>query len=487
VNAEATYRERAREQADVFEAKLARNGPGSQTSAGRFDALLVRTDTPIEKVLAALIDFARPALEHSELPDELWSWVAEIPGWHVVFYGGSPESRQWIEGEHLVERIGDLTSYVHIEHDQKRPAFDRVLMVQEDFKVICRDENDFERAPDVAAKQLHRRDPWRLLEELTGVGLLALRAAIASAKPVYLICRHCIVLRGVEPNRIAVRRPVPPAPAIPELDQLFEQAESGWSAEVESQLFGYARAVADRGLDLVPRLLSMLRQKSPRPRSSRIALSALGMLQAEEAAQELVSWTGKSSAVLRGAAIGALAMLEQRARPALSEGAKSRKAAVKSACQGLLRVLDDPRLQALRDLRVARESAPTASKMRLASADLFSILATDLDYQARLDERARLIREGGAGLAAHVFALRLTHFGRNPNGMLLSYEELLDLVADDPAAPWVLPLVLLEMPFGDSMFHNVASQKTLVSHAKKRFGAPFNTALRLIRAVGASE
>jgi hypothetical protein len=125
--------------------------------------------------------------------------------------------------------------------------------------------------------------------------------------------------------------------------------------------------------------------------------------------------------------------------------------------------------------------------MRLASADLFSILATDLDYQARLDERARLIREGGAGLAAHVFALRLTHFGRNPNGMLLSYEELLDLVADDPAAPWVLPLVLLEMPFGDSMFHNVASQKTLVSHAKKRFGAPFNTALRLIRAVGASE
>lgn len=493
---EAQFVAHARQQADIFENIHNHSSPSPQVQRERFRALLVDSGVAsLDAVLAALVDFARPALEHSQTPEEMFAWACRAGDHHLVFYGSTPKPGAWMEGEELMERFGTLPAYYHLEHDKKDPRFDRLVELDADdtdtgtdeegsdddrpLRLMSTDHSDHGRPPEVGNAKLDQNDPWKLLHERTGLRLTDLRAAIAQGKSFWLICRGVIVLPGVERNRVPVRRAVKAAPAPPppppSFDEVVAGAEQAWVARFEGDVFRYARRL-DRP-ELTERLIASLQQKGPRPRTARVAMAALGMVGAVEAAPVLVAWTNKTSEPLRHAAMGALAMLEERARPALVAGSGARRALEKKACVALLRVLDDRAFQPLRDLRAARaRAAQDAAAGRLTDPDLFAINAQDLDWKPRVAEREALIREGGAALAAAHFTWKLQRVDAGAMGMVLAYESILALVAGDPLGPWVLPLVLLEHPLGDTFLSGLPSRDKL-SEAARALGPPFKSAL----------
>jgi hypothetical protein len=62
---------------------------------------------------------------------------------------------------------------------------------------------------------------------------------------------------------------------------------------------------------------------------------------------------------------------------------------------------------------------------------------------------------------------------------------VLRLIKDDPLAPWVAPLLLIERPLGESMLEGNIARKKLVATAKQLFGKPFESALAAIDRISA--
>ncbi|MGZ3421774.1 MAG: hypothetical protein ACXVEE_28115 [Polyangiales bacterium] len=483
---EEKYFALARQQADIFENIKRGNGPGREVRREDFWALVVdaRVST-LDQVLAALVDFARPALDFSQLPEELFAWTARVGDYHVVFHGSVPSRGSWIEGEHMMERFGSLPAYFHLEHDKNDPRFDRLVEFDGDgLRIMSVDHSDYDRAFFDQGRKVDQNDPWRLLRERTGIGLVELRNAIESGEPRYLVCRRAIVLAGVPRNKIAVRRASEekPKPKEPSFDEVFAEAEKEWVEVFEGRVYAHARKVAKKAN--ATRLRELLERKGPKPRSSRIALAALGMMGPEtaSAAPTMVTWTQKTSEPLRHAAIGALASLGESARDALTAGSASRKSLEKKACTGLLRLLDHPSFQPLRDLRAMKVSKQVTA--RLASDDLVAINAQDLDWKVRDQERDTLVRDGGAAMGAWYLRFMLEQ-PTDRGGMRLDAGTVLRLIEDDPLAPWVVPLLLVERPLGESMLDGYLARKKLVATAKQLLGKPFESALAAIARISA--
>jgi hypothetical protein len=184
----------AQRQARVYEALVRSQGPGRSTRRQELCAVLVeaRHATPA-RLLGAVIDFMRPSLAHSGQPRELWAHTVSLGEVHVAFLGSEPDFRE--DGEYLLEPLG-LPRYFLVEHDHRR-RFDRFLEGGDAGIAICSpDVNDFEtEVPDPfrAGLRVDQTGPWQLLQRRTGVGLSALRGAIAKARPVWLICRGLVV------------------------------------------------------------------------------------------------------------------------------------------------------------------------------------------------------------------------------------------------------------------------------------------------------
>jgi hypothetical protein len=466
----------ARQQADIFERIRRVQGPGRGTTRERFDALMVHESiATVDQVLEALVEFARPALNHSQLPQEMAAWIARVDEWHVVFYSSTPLAGSWIECEHMSERFAELSRYYHLEHNAKELQFDRLVEWNGASLLVCsRDGCDIGRPFFDGGKRIDRNDPWRYLEERTSVGLSRIRAAIEGGEPRWLICRGLIVLAEVEPNEVPIRQRVEEAPPPPPPKEPWEifgditrSAEDAWVARFEDRIFADARALADVGEPMVEYLVDALEAKGPKPRTSRIALAALGILGARP--DVVVKWLAKGSSTMQQAAISSLATMGERARNPLVEGSKSKKVAVKKASAMLLRVLDDPRFGAVKKAREAADGG------RLASDELLGINAQDLDWKRRVEERDRLI--DGAGSALWYLGFRVQRGAPLPPGIVLSYEDAITLAANDALTPWAVALFLLEHPVANSMFAGAPSREGIVQLATKLFGKAFKNAL----------
>ncbi len=472
--AEAARVKLAREQADIYENIRRHDGPGRHTTRETFDALIVDARrSSVEDVLVALVDFARPALEHSQLPQEMAAWVSRVGDWHVVFYDSTPSAGSWIEGEHFSERFGELPHYFHVEHRKKDERFDRLVeWTGEELRVLSREHSDYEPFFE-SGTRVDQNDPWRHLHARVGVGLTELRNAIATGEPRWLICRGIIVLAGVERNAVPVRqrvekKPEPSPPA--DLATVLSEAESEWIESFNTKVFSYARMLAQP--DLAKELAALLNAKGPKPRTSRVAMSALGMLAMEP--ESVSPWLQKTSETLRAAAIGALATMDEAARETLVASTRSKKKHESEAATTLLRVLDDPSFRAL---KAARARVPEHVKQRLSSPDLFAINVQDLDWKEREAERSGLITD--AGVALWYLSWMIERPRATAYGTVLGYDGAIALAAKDPLAAHAVALFLLEHPIGDSILSDEPSHKALVARAKRRFGDTFLAAMRV--------
>ena len=165
-----------------------------------------------------------------------------------------------------------------------------------------------------------------------------------------------------------------------------ERAEKAWIAVFDGEQHMYARELVRVGSSVAPILVGRLAQQKPKPRTSTLALIALGMLGVESAA--LVPWLARSSEALRLAAFCALARQGEAARPALLAASTSKKSAERVAAQALLSILDAQEFAALRAVRDGRDAngAALARAMHAAVEAKESGRAIDrLVFEAPLD------------------------------------------------------------------------------------------------------
>ncbi len=178
---------RAGLRSSTLEDGLRRDGPGVWIRSDLFWALISNRDQ-VERtdVIAGLLDFARPALEHSQVPEELVAWSVTLGDWHVVFYFSLPAPPAWQKGEHYLETFGALPSYFYVERDRHRPE-DDVLVVHE------RNQEHRLRQINASHSDFPGETPWGYLQRTTGLTLDELVAAIPSGEPTWLIHEGAIV------------------------------------------------------------------------------------------------------------------------------------------------------------------------------------------------------------------------------------------------------------------------------------------------------
>jgi len=181
---------RAALMASALEEGLRREGPGPWIRAHRFFALLVHAEHAKPRdVIAAILDFARPALKHSKLPEELVAWSVTVGDWHVVYYYSLPDPHAWQEGEEQMVRFGDLPAYLHVARDEGDPAWDAVVVAEPGddgaLRVINKSHSDFD-----------GETVWGLVERTTGLTLEALQQAIGRGEPSWLVHMRTVVSRG---------------------------------------------------------------------------------------------------------------------------------------------------------------------------------------------------------------------------------------------------------------------------------------------------
>lgn len=185
-------------EARAFEHKLVEDGPHPWIRPDLFWALMVKDEqAEATAVLASLAAFAEPALEHSQLPEELLAWVVTLKGYHVVFYMSLPAPPSWIEGEHFLEPFPDIATYYHIEHSASDMGSDALVFYdgekQEQPMCLSSEGNDFgsEARMGKDGKKPVDNGVWGLLKKRTGISLDELQASIRKGKPVWLV-HKCI-------------------------------------------------------------------------------------------------------------------------------------------------------------------------------------------------------------------------------------------------------------------------------------------------------
>ncbi|MBA3396257.1 MAG: hypothetical protein H0T89_26745 [Deltaproteobacteria bacterium] len=228
--------------------------------------------------------------------------------------------------------------------------------------------------------------------------------------------------------------------------------DSYWHPVFEDKVHEYAREVARVGGAVAPVLVELLAQPSPRPQTSQIALTALGLLGV--AADAMVPWLGRGSETLRLSAFCALARQAEAARPALLAASTSRKSAERVGAQALLELLDAKDFAPIRDARAARDklaakaraeiAASCAKRYGLASAALVAgpaRLAWYLRAAIESDESSRL------GTAIHQS----------------TYDSM-----------WAVALFLIETPVRPVVcLSNYTARDSLLERAAGRYGAAF--------------
>lgn len=152
------------------------------------------------------------------------------------------------------------------------------------------------------------------------------------------------------------------------LDSLVAEVESMWVQALERDEGRIEADVAARGDAIVPLLVHLLERPKPKPRTSRIALGALGRLGARP---DLVfAWTTRAPS-LAEAARAALARMGERARPVLDAHRATKKAAERATVEATLALLDDARFA---PLRAAREGAAQLQRARDRAISLEGLL-----------------------------------------------------------------------------------------------------------------
>lgn len=129
-----------------------------------------------------------------------------------------------------------------------------------------------------------------------------------------------------------------------------------------------AHGLARCGASATPWLLARLTRDGATAAEASLALQALTEVRDPAAAEAMVAATGRSSVAVSAAATKALAALHEAARPAVTAGARSRKRAVREACEWLLRLLDGDDAAPLRAVRDAHAALDEAARRQIADA-----------------------------------------------------------------------------------------------------------------------
>ncbi|MDQ3334495.1 MAG: hypothetical protein M4D80_04995 [Myxococcota bacterium] len=244
------------------------------------------------------------------------------------------------------------------------------------------------------------------------------------------------------------------------VDRIAQQAETEWSARFEGSFHGYARELARIGPAIAPILVERLARPKPNPRTSQIALTALGMVGA--GTEAIVPWLARSSEPLRLAAFCALARQGEAARPALTAARGSRKSHERVAAQALLALLDAPEFAPIRAVRAARDRINDESRAAINTicSDTFAHAPSNV-----LDTSARF-----------AYFLRAAVEGKESSPRIANA-----LYAAPDDAVWSLALFLLETPLAaKTHLGNYAARDSIVPRAAERFGPDFGPVADLL-------
>jgi len=243
---------------------------------------------------------------------------------------------------------------------------------------------------------------------------------------------------GVAPQRIGHGAPVHAFPLTPRridegnaaelaavVEAAFVRAEAGWIRSFEATLVPQARALARAGGGVVPLLVSAITSAKPKPRSTRLAIAALGLLADPRGAPSLVPYAAKSSEVFALAGSCALAAHGPAARGALEAACASKKRAERAVGEALIPLLDARDWAPVRAVRAARDATSRPEVIAAAAAST-----------------------AWSGVATIVDAAALAEFLRaidniNPHS---SYDAALAHGIQLPDAMWAVALHLVETP-----------------------------------------
>lgn len=101
-------------------------------SKAHYWCLIVPTTTNVSDALNALADYAKPAIEHSQVPEQMWAWVTRTDNWIVCFHESLPHMASWVDGEHHQEPM-DLDAYFLVIHNNQGQFDELISRTDSDF------------------------------------------------------------------------------------------------------------------------------------------------------------------------------------------------------------------------------------------------------------------------------------------------------------------------------------------------------------------
>ena len=181
------------EQAAFLEQRMAEDGPLLITPE-LFWCLITPQAQPVNAVIEALKQFVAPYLDYSQLPEEMWAWVANEEPWRLTFFASLPHQSGWTDGEHL-HLLEGLDEYCLVTHDHEQEWYELNALKggeESSFQFIdgefCGAEDDPNRT-DVA------NPVWAWLDRKMGLTLERVQRAIARGEPRWVVCDGQLVQR----------------------------------------------------------------------------------------------------------------------------------------------------------------------------------------------------------------------------------------------------------------------------------------------------